>query len=257
MTQSNSKSFTATGNGTILNTTVGQQVNYATSGTFVGTWAVRCTDNNGASYTTLATGTGVASGSVVADPSPNHTASPGARCDVVFQCDAYTSGTIVCALNLTEPATVRGLIQMGGKVGGTAGFTAGGTANAADTFLLACPASQTAATAVIPVTGLKAGDIIDSFNLIGEGVFTGTGSTIDVALRSQAATAGVITDALVSSMTQFVSATANVILNAANTKRLLVEETTVAANTTYYLLITVTTAAGDSIKIVGANVNVR
>lgn len=257
MTQSNSSSLTGAGKGTTINTTVGQSVAYNISGTFVGTWAVRATDNNGASYTTLATGTGVASGTVLVDPSLNHTAGPGQRSDVVVMCDAYTSGTIVGALTLAEPATVRSVVFTGGKVGGTAGFTAGGSANAADTFLLTCPASQTAATAIIPVGPIKVGDVIDSFGLIGEGVFTGTGSTVDVSLRSQTVTAGVVTDALVGAATQLVSATANVVLSTANAGLLLPNETTVAANTSYYLLVKVTTAAGDSVKIVGATVNVR
>lgn len=255
MTQSNTKSFTAVGLGPLLPAAVGDTINYNITGTWVGTWALLATDNGGASYYQLDSGTANKASTPVVVKGPDNLA-PGSPLQVVFQCQAYTSGTIIAAMNKNEPANTRQVLQCAfAKVGATAGWTAGTAA--ADTSLAALPQSQTAATLIIPVTGLKIGDVITGAFLLGEIIATSTGDTLDCALHSQLGVAGSITDTNLGSMTQYVSASVNDLFTSKNTKILLTEEHTIVEGESFYLILTGTTAASNSMKIHGAVVNVH
>lgn len=254
MTQSISKSFTATGVSTALRLKSGRKITYSISGTFNAAWSIKQTDNNGETYKTVASGSGTAAASGVVDIIDGNVT--GAQVDTIVSCDAFTSGTMVTSLVVAEQLSeVRGRVMgmAGAKVGATAGWTA--SSNGADTMVAALPASQTAATLVIPITGLLIGDTITSFYLTGEIIATGTADTLDASLHSQTAAAGVITDASLGSMTQFVSASANGVFNSANTKTILANEATVTEGVSYYLLLTGTTASSNSLKINSAVVN--
>lgn len=135
------------------------------------------------------------------------------------------------------------------KVGATAGWV---VAAAADIFLLTCPASQTGSTLVIPLSGLKVGDTITAFHLVGQVESGGNNVTIDAALRKQTAAAADVSDASVGSITQLVVA-ADTILSDANAGKTGLAEV-VAADETFYVLVTATTLASTDIALQGVAV---
>lgn len=129
---------------------------------------------------------------------------------------------------------------------------------AANTWLSTVAASKTAATLIIPLTGLKVGDVITGYDLIGQIESGGNTVTLDAALRKHTAAAADVDDAAVTggSMTQ-VSVTADTTLNADNTKLTLASPVTVANDQTFYLLLTATTAASTDIALQGARLYVK
>jgi len=86
-----SKSFTATGASGDLSVKVGDSFTYAVSGTFVGTVVLQKSTNY-FTWETVATATGSASGTVIAESSNSN--------QVIYRffCTAYTSGTIVTSM---------------------------------------------------------------------------------------------------------------------------------------------------------------
>lgn len=138
--------------------------------------------------------------------------------------------------------------------GAKAGATAGWTVNSGvDTEYANCPASQTAATLIIPLPGLNPGDTITGFRLNGAVISAGGAVTVDAALHKQVPTSGAVpTDTSIGAITQ-VAVTANALLSSANTRKASLSES-VADGNTYYLIITVTTAASTSVNLVGATV---
>ena len=251
-------SLTAVGKGAVLNVPVGSQVSYNIAGTFVGTVSLYETPNNGGLYKRIAGPfTAGATGTVkVAD---GFIGPQNAVVGVVLGIDAYTSGTITNTSNLVEgsiPFTklLNKIFNVAMKVGATAGWVASTTG--VDSNKATMAASQTAGTLVIPLSGLLPGDVLSSFHLYGGGIFTGTASTLDASLHSCIVSAAgtTVVDTNLQSMTQFVSATANVIFGMANTYTELASEHVVVEGETFYLLLTGTTAAGDSMVILGANV---
>lgn len=139
--------------------------------------------------------------------------------------------------------------SMGAKVGGTAGWTVG----AADDLGLAatCPASQTASTLVLPISGLKVGDTITAFKVVAQIESGGNTVTLDANLRKLTTAAADVTDASVGSISQ-VSVTEDTAV---------AEEVTglsevVAADETFYVLLTATTAASTDIALQGVTVTV-
>lgn len=134
---------------------------------------------------------------------------------------------------------------------GAAGATAGWVIAGANTGSAKCPASQTAATFVVPVDGLLVGDIITGFNVYGQ--IEGDGAvTLDVDLRKLTAAAADLSDASVGAITQ-VSTSVDAIVNASKTGLGEV----VATNESFYFLVTATTAAGTDIDLQGFNVTVN
>jgi hypothetical protein len=139
------------------------------------------------------------------------------------------------------------------KVGATAGWTVGG--GAVNTGLTATmAASQTAGTLVVPISGLKVGDTITSFHLIGQVESAGNNVTIDADLRKLTAAAADVADASVGAITQLVVAV-DTILSATNTNKASLAEV-VAADETFYVLVTATTTASTDIALQGVAVTV-
>ena len=137
------------------------------------------------------------------------------------------------------------LITAGAKVGATSGATVAHADNLNSLFRV--PASQTASTVVIPINGLKVGDSITSYHLVGQIESAGGTVTVDAALRKQTAAAADNTDALVTggSMTQL-SVTADTIMSSANTAKSVTADV-VGADESFYLLVTVTTGGSTDV----------
>lgn len=133
------------------------------------------------------------------------------------------------------------------------GTTAGWVIDTNDNLGLAatCQASRTAATLVIPITGLKVGNKITAFSVVGQIESAGGTVTLDANLRKLTAAASDVTDASVGSITQ-ISVTADSIISSAKTGLTEV----VAANETFYVLLTATTAAATDIALQGITVTV-
>jgi hypothetical protein len=136
----------------------------------------------------------------------------------------------------------------GWKVGTTAGWT---VAAAANLYQATLAASQTGSTLVIPVDGLKVGDTITAFKVVGQIESAGGTVTVDADLRKLINAAADPTDESVGAITQ-VSVTADTAM--ATSKTGLTD--VVGADEWYYLLITATTAASTDIRFLGATVTV-
>lgn len=164
-----------------------------------------------------------------------------------------TTGLVLSSgMALTRTAQVRH-VNGYSKVGATAGWVVGG--GAVDTGLLGtCPASQTASTLVVPIPGLKVGDTITSFHLVGQIESAGNTVTVDAALRKMTAAAADVTDASVGAITQL-SVTADTIMSSTNTAKSSLTEA-VGADESFYLLITATTAASTDIALQAVAVTV-
>lgn len=167
------------------------------------------------------------------------------------------SGTSLFEVDSTGVTTLtrasqKRLITAGAKVGATAGAAV----NAADNVnsLFRVPASQTAATIVVPISGLKVGDIINSYHLLGQIESAGNAVTVDAALRKQTVAAGDNVDSLVTggAMVQL-SVTADTAMSSSNTSKTVTADT-VGADESFYLLITVTTAASTDVDCLGVAV---
>lgn len=135
------------------------------------------------------------------------------------------------------------------KVGATAGWT---VAAAANTALVTCAASQTAATLVVPIkVPLKVGWTITGFSVIAQIESAGGTVTLNANLRKHTNAAGDPADASVGSITQ-VSVTADTAVAAS--KAGLSE--VVAAGENFYILITATTAGSTDIALQGITLTV-
>lgn len=133
------------------------------------------------------------------------------------------------------------------------GLTAGWTIDTNDNLGLTatCPASKAAATLVMPVTGLKVGDKITAYSVVGQIESGGNTVTLDADLRKLTAAASDVTDASVGSITQ-ISVTADTIISSSKTGLTEV----VAADETFYVLLTATTAESTDIALQGITVTV-
>lgn len=163
---------------------------------------------------------------------------------------ALTASTTAVTTVLSDVKTgVRRVYNGFCKVGATAGFAVGG--GAVNTGLMAtCPASQTASTLVVPLSGvLNVGETITAVHLVGQIESAGNTVTIDVDLRKMTAAAADVVDASVATMTQ-ISVTADTIISSANSTIGSLTEV-VAADETFYLKITVTTGASTDIALQG------
>jgi hypothetical protein len=247
-----SKSFTATGFGSALAPPPGSNFSYSVSGTFAGTWKLLRTFNNGVTYDVIDSGTGTKTGTVEVPPATGIKTNP----KYLFQCSAYTSGTLVALLTQSAslPVGAKSLVIPAGvhsKVGATAGWVVGA---ANDTLLSTCPASQTAATLVVPVQGLKVGDTIIGFSLVGEIASSGGAVTLDASLKSLTTAVGSTTTAVVEAMTQ-IAATANTLVDPVDSLTIVTTDQPVTQDTTFFALLTATTAASTSIALQGVIVH--
>lgn len=134
-----------------------------------------------------------------------------------------------------------------GSVGATPGFT-----NASDTGEVACPASQTAATFTIPLTGLCVGDVVSAGAVYAQIESAGNTATLDCDFRKLTNAAGDPTDASIGAITQ-VSATSDTAVSSSKT---FTTSETVAAGEMLYALVTVTTAASTDVRLLGVTVSV-
>lgn len=138
-----------------------------------------------------------------------------------------------------------------GKVGGTAGWVPAG---ATDVIAATCPASQTGSTLVIPITGVRPGDTITGFNLVGQVESAGNNVVLDAALRKMTPAAADNVDALVASMTQL-TVSADTALTETNTSKTGLTEV-VAEDEFFYVLVTATTGASTDIALLGVSLHV-
>ncbi len=141
------------------------------------------------------------------------------------------------------------LINTGAKIGTTAGWTIQTNDNLG--LIATCPASRAAATLVIPIPGLKVGNKITAFSVVGQIESAGNTVTLDADLRKHTAAAGDVTDASVGAITQ-ISVTADAIISSSKTGLTEV----VAADETFYVLLTATTTALTDIALQGITVTV-
>lgn len=148
-------------------------------------------------------------------------------------------------------AGTRFISAANGVIGATAGFALpsahSGFTNAA---VAGVPASQTGSTFVIPVEGLRLGERITSWSLVGQIESAGNAVTVDGDLRKLTVAAGDITDASIGALTQ-ISKTADYAI--ADSKTLATAET-VAADEQFYVKLTVTTGASCDVQILGITV---
>lgn len=161
--------------------------------------------------------------------------------------DLYVDGTanldaaVITTLTYSKSITIT-QSAFNAAVGGTAGFTA---PTGLDKALLVCPASQTAATAVIPISGLMVGDVITAVKITGQVESAGNTATVDADLRKLTPAAAGTADASIGAITQ-ISKTADYAI--ADSKTLASAET-VASGESFYVLVTVTTAASTDVEI--------
>lgn len=177
---------------------------------------------------------------------------PGAGAAYLYVNDTLvftaTTTAFTHALSIVK-AGVQALYSGFCKVGATAGWVVGG--GAVDTGLMAtCPASKTASTLVIPLSGvLNVGDTITAVQLVGQIESAGNGVTVDADLRKMTAAAADVADASVASMTQ-ISVTADAAISSTNGEIGALTEV-VGADETFYLLVTATTGALTDIALQG------
>jgi hypothetical protein len=137
------------------------------------------------------------------------------------------------------------------KVGATAGWVVGAADNLG--YMATLPASQTGSTLVIPIDGLKVGDTILGYWLVGQVESSGNTVTLDCNLRKLTATAAEPVDTSVSSMTQ-ISVTADTKVDAV-LRQVTGGTEVVGQDETFYLLVTGTTAASTDVILMGAYVS--
>jgi len=136
------------------------------------------------------------------------------------------------------------------KLGATAGWTAPETG--VDSSVVQCPASQTAATLVLPINGLAVGDTITGLCMKG-GTAGAAAKTLAWSLYKVTGASGTITPALIQALTSDATGTAH----AVSTETLLTTPYKIATNEQYYVLFTTTTAAGVTFDLTGVEVYVK
>ncbi len=145
-------------------------------------------------------------------------------------------------------ASQKRLITSDPKVGATAGWVVEAASNVGRMGTV--PAGVTAGTLVVPIHGLKVGDTITAFGLIGQIESAGGAVTLDASLRSLTAAAADLTDASAAAMTQL-AVSADTAVTSANAEKASIA-VTVAADAVYYLLVTATTAGSTDVDLAGA-----
>lgn len=275
-----SSSFEDVGAGASIFVNSGDAFTYAVTGTFVADGLLEKSESLN-SWETVLTFSEAASGSIEVE-------SKGAKGVFFrFRCTDYTSGTmetaladsaktlleinsndgdsvfkieenLVTALNFTVEGNLnrsaqKYVVNAAGqaKVGAGAGAV---VAAASNVGLVTVPASQTAATIVLPLPCFKVGSIITAFSLIGQIESAGGTVTVDADLRKHTAAAADVADASVGAITQ-VSVTADTALSSANAAKTDLAEA-VWEDETYYLLVTITTGASTDVALQGAVITV-
>lgn len=240
-----SKSFEAVGVSGELTVDVGKAFDYAVSGTFSATVVLERSDNNGQSWIGLVTATAAASGTIVNETKTSQRYR--------IRCSVYAEGTVVTTMGDANLDAEKRITNAAGqaKVGTTSGFV---VAAGDDIALVTCPASQTAATCVVPISNLKVGERIVAFHLIGQIESAAGEVTVDAELRKHTAAAADVSDASVGAITQLV-AVADTIMSKTNTRKSALDEI-VGEDETFYVLVTVTTAESTDVALQGVAVEV-
>ena len=145
-------------------------------------------------------------------------------------------------------ASQKRLMGSDAKVGATAGWAVNAATNVGR--MATCPASQTGSTLVIPLAGLKVGDTITAYGLIGQIESAGNVATLDASIRSVQAAAADLTDAAEGAAMTQLSVTADTAVTSANAEKAS-QTIAVAADKFYYMLVTATTAASTDIDLAG------
>lgn len=138
-----------------------------------------------------------------------------------------------------------------GKVGSAAGWTV--RAGAAS-FMSTLAASKTADDLIVPLVGLKAGDVIVGYHLVGQVESGGNTATVDCALYESLPAAAASTHTILAgtSMTQLSVAT-DTKMSVANTKKTIesFSHKTVLEDAAYFARILGTTAASTDVEFLG------
>jgi hypothetical protein len=260
-----SKSFSATGTSDQLGVNHGDALTYSVSGTFSATVQLERSDD-GIRWEVVGSAiTSSASGRIeVSHPTRG-------RYLYRFHCTVRASGTAVTSLADVDQSIVefkdpsgaslfkvdesgvstsvrvsqKRLIQVGAKVGATSGWLV----SAADdkNSLARCPQSKTGVTLVVPISGLKVGDTISGFHLVGQIESGGNHVTVDADLRKQTAAAADLVDASVGAITQL-DVVADTIISSSNTEKASLSDV-IGVDETFYVLITATTNASTDIDL--------
>lgn len=164
------------------------------------------------------------------------------------------ASTFTGVATLNEPiinrASQKRIQTTGAYAGQTAGWLVGTLqlTNIGTAALL--PASQTASNLIMRIDGLKVGDTITGFHLIGQVESAGGAVTLDADLRKVTAVAADNTDASIGAITQ-IAVTADTKISLSNSTKTLVTPEVVAADETFYVLLAGTTAAATDIALNG------
>jgi hypothetical protein len=235
------KSFTATGTSDQLSLKPGEAAEYSVTGTFTGSVVLEKSTSPTANWKTQ-------DGGIAATGFSGSITNESKGTEWYRFRSTVASGTAVASLSDTPTTAVKHITNAAGqaKAGATAGFV---VAEGDDIGLVTCPASKTAATLVVPITGLKVGEVITGFHLIGQIESGGNHVTVDADLRKHTAAAADVADASVGAITQL-DVTADTIMSALNTRKAALSHT-VAADETFYVLITVTTGVATDIALQG------
>lgn len=145
-------------------------------------------------------------------------------------------------------ASQKRLIGSDAKVGATAGWVVNAATNVGR--MATCPASQSGSTLVVPLPGLKVGDTITAYGLIGQIESAGGTVTLDASIRSVQAAAADLTDAAEGAAMTQLSVTADTAVTSANAEKAS-QSIVVAADKFYYMLITTTTAGSTDVDLAG------
>ena len=114
-------------------------------------------------------------------------------------------------------------------------------------------ASITGKKFCVPLTGLKVGDKIIGFRILGQIESAGNAATLDADLRKVTHAAADVTDASVGAITQVAASTEDVDVDEEKT---FTTAEIVAADYCYYVLVTGTTAAATDIAVVGIELDI-
>lgn len=132
-----------------------------------------------------------------------------------------------------------------------AGATAGWVVTGADDGLARLPASQTAATLVVPLPGLHIGDTVTGVSIVGQVESAGNTATIALDVRKETAVAADFTDASLDTAASG-DLTADTLITSAGTAVAVTGLTEVLAEgEMLYALVTATTAAATDVAIAG------
>ena len=239
-----SKSFTAKSAGTALLLKPTETANYSLSGTFDQVLQLEKSRDGGQTWEIVVSKDGVA-----ASGSTTNLTSKAFLLRWSSVSVGGTPGTAVTSIATKTVGEKRIVGVDGAKVGATAGWTVNAAAN---TSLATCAAGETGATLVLPIPGLKVGDVVKGFNIIGQIESAGGAATLDADLRVHTAAAADVADASVGAIAQ-VAVTADTLLSE-DTAGVVLADRKIAEGETLYCLLTATTASATDIAIQGAGI---